>query len=429
MRRARQFLVGCGLLLAASGGVWANKALDILESDARAGKGGFPVPEYEETRETVSADPKVIVEVDLSLPRHWDTELEPLFPVEPLGGPGLSAFALRGLYEWRYERGEIDGAAGGDVEMDSSRVRRARLGMALRTFYNTELEGQALFDGGGSYRGIETLKVRVPLSEAVALTVGKFQVPFTLENTQDAAVRWTPELSPLVAQMAPANSLGVMLGGRGGDLEWKVGWFSGDAARGIPDLGGGGFLLAGLAYHINGVVPHGDGSASSSYNRLHLDYLYNFEGAESESIPMAYRHLVSAGFQSSSGRVDVMGDFLLASGDESTAFGLALSGSYWLMEDALRLVGRYNFSSSDDPGGVLSGWGIPNAGSDGLQALSYPVESSGEWLNSIYVGLNVHLYQDNLILSTGLDFRNLKEVVGGDEIDSWTWLTGGRMAF
>lgn len=406
----------------------ANEALDLLEANPGSGVGTVRVtgPDPAASREE-TLDPGT---VDPSLPRRWNTELQPSFKIRLTEAePVVSEVAARGLFEWRMEGGELSLEDGGDTKIDSSRLRRARLGLALLAYYDTEIQIEGLFDGGGSYRGLETLKARIPVGGDRALTLGKFPPPFTLEYAQDPAVRWFHEMSPLVTQIVPASSLGALLEGHEGNWDWKGGWFSGNADRDLPSFDGNGYVLAGVGYSING--PAGGDAGGTGYQRWHFDYIHNFDKMRSESVPLGYEHLVATGFQLSSGRLDFMGDFLLAKGDAGSVWGMSLAGGYWLMDDALRLVARYDYASSDDLGGVLAGWGVPRSGSDAVQPFAYPELRAGGELQSIYSGLNLHLFDHNLILSSGLEFRTLSDVIDadGDTIDSWIWQAGGRLAF
>ncbi|MDB4538033.1 hypothetical protein N9230_05420, partial [Akkermansiaceae bacterium] len=119
----------------------------------------------------------------------------------------------------------------------------------------------------------------------------------------------------------------------------------------------------------------------------------------------------------------------LAKGNDQTAWGVTAAGGYWLVEDAVRLVGRYHYAKSREDGGVLVGWGVPGTGTDAGQPFGSPLSTSASELHSIYGGLNFHLFEDNLLLGTGLEYRNLSGVVGEGDFDSWGWNTWARFAF
>ena len=394
----------------------ANEALDLLEAEAGQAQNVFEhaarVPAS--AQDTVQA-PKNFPKPDPQFPMRWATDVPPKFPFEI---SPQTTVAPRGLFEYQYRDGEIARGA---------RLSRARVGVALETFYGIEILADALFSSSGDYQGWETLRASIPLNDQVFLAAGKFPPPFSTEYSRDAAVRWFPPLSPLTAQIAPSSSLGVMLEGRDHSLDWKVGWFGSDADRSIPSLDGKGYLLASIANASN---RGGDeNNPGPYYQRWHLDYIYNMDGASSESIPMGYRHLVSAGAELSAGRFDFYTEFLLARSSENTAYGVTVAGRYWLLQDALSFVGRYQYATSRDPGGLVTGWGIPSTGSDATSPSDFPIFTTAGQLSSIYGGLNVHLDDDNFVIGTGLEYRSLTDVVDDDDFSSWGWNTFARYAF
>ena len=395
---------------------FANEALNLLERDsgragdvyqdaARAGKASTPGAVVE--KEYVGVDPFLV--------NRWETELAPRYPFELRGG---SVIAPRGLFEYQYnDRSPGRGA----------KLSRARVGVALETYYGIEILADALLSSSGDYQGWESLRASLPLNDQIRLSVGKFPPPFSTGYSRDAALRWFPNMSPLVTQIAPASSLGAMLEGRGKQLDWKLGWFSGDSNRSLPKLDGEGYLLASVAWGTN--LGGSESSPAASYQRWHLDYLHNMDGSRSESIAEGYRHLVAAGVQYSSGRFDFYSDFLLARSGENTAVGVTAAGSYWLLQDAIRLVARYDYATSRNPGGVISYWGIPSTGADALRPSDFPSSTAAGQLNSFYGGVNFHLDDDNFLIGTGVEYRSLVDVIGDDDFSSWGWNTFARFSF
>jgi hypothetical protein len=100
-----------------------------------------------------------------------------------------------------------------------------------------------------------------------------------------------------------------------------------------------------------------------------------------------------------------------------------------LLQDAIRLVARYDYATSRDPGGVISNWGIPLTGSDALRPSDFPVSTAAGQLSSIYGGVNFHLDDDNFIIGTGVEYRSLSDVVDDDDFSSWGWNTFARFSF
>ena len=392
----------------------ANEALDLLDSEL-PGPGQVYLDSADPPKAAQVQAKKKTVPPDRALPERWNIETPSLVT---FGDSLTTRIAPRGGFEYQYQDQRVARGA---------KLSRARLGVELETYYGIELTADVLLSSDGDYEGWDTLQVRVPLSEDIDLSFGKFPPQFGTEYTQDPSARWFPTLSPLLAQVAPASSLGMVAEGDRGGFEWKGGWFSGDARRDIPGIAGDGYLYVSVASSFNG--SGGEEIVTPRFQRWHLDYIYNFDGNDSETIPMAYSHLLATGMQISAGNFDFYSDFLLAEGDDQTAWGVTAAGGYWLVEDAVRLVGRYHYANSREDGGVLVGWGVPGTGTDALGPFGSPASTSASELHSIYGGLNFHVFEDNLLLGTGLEYRNLSGVVGRSDFDSWGWNTWARFAF
>lgn len=413
----------------------ANEALDLLEG--KISEDELTVDELllrEKPQSEVEADGgSEPLRNDRDYSDRWKNRLTPLATVyDDPSNPIIQRVAIDGLAEWGINSGTIEPKSGDSVELNDSQLRRVRLGGIMRAFYNTDLEGRVVADGDG-YQGIDTLKATVHVNEAVQLEVGKFRPGFSQEYRQDPSVRAAPGLSPIVAQMAPANTLGAKVTVWNGSWETGLGYYSGAVDKDLPGFDGGGFVMANLAYTFDGksakVKEGGDAVTAPGHQRWHLDYIYNTSDHPNGSVPRGYRHLLSTGIEVSSGRFDFGGDFLLANGDVDTAWGMSLTSRYWLVEDALRFVGRYNYADTDDAGGLSVGYGVPGALGDSTQPLAgFSQVFAADEFHSFYTGLDWHLYDDYLLLSTGLELRLLKDQVQQDN-SALLWHTGGRVAF
>ena len=425
-------IIGLSVLFASDS--LANEALDYLEG--KLSEDEVTVTDLIKEKEKVEAAEEArkqerILRDDRDYRNRWKNRLVPKGLVyDNESNPIVQRVAIDGLAEWGTVNGEINSDEG--IDINDNQLKRVRLGGMIRAFYNTDLEGRVVGDGNG-YQGIDTLKATVQVTEGIAIETGKFRAPFGQEYRQDPNVRSAPGLSPIVAQIAPSNTLGVRVGATNGNWEMGLGWFSGDQDRNIPGIDGGGFVLANVAYSFDGEVVAGpddeDAVAPAGHQRWYLDYIYNTSPSEGGSIPNEYRHLLSTGIEVSSGRLDFAGDFLLANGGVNTAWGLNMTGRYWLLEDAIRLVGRYNFADSNEPGGVSVGYGVPGAVGDATQPLAgFSTVLSGDEFHSFYLGLDWHVLQDYLLFSTGVEYRLLKDEINGDS-SGVLWHTGGRVAF
>jgi hypothetical protein len=393
-----------------------NEALNLLDRESGGAGDVYQDAVRAETSSRTGLSMKAVYAApDPFLADRWDTEAEPRFPFEARGG---SEIAPRGLFEYQYQDRSIARGA---------RLSRARVGVALQTYYGIEVLADAMLSSSGDYLGWESLRASVPLNDQISLSVGKFPPPFSTEYSRDASIRWFPNLSPLLAQIAPASSIGAMLEGRGEELDWKLGWFGGGTDRSLPGLDGKGYLLASVAASSN--RGGSESSNEAGYHRWHLDYLHNMDAERSESIVRGYRHLVAAGLQYSAGRFDFYSDLLLARGDGNTVTGVTAAGSYWLLQDSIRLVARYDYARSRDPGGVVTGWGIPSIGADAIHPSDFPVSTVARQMTSIYTGINFHLDDNHFIIGSGLEYRSLSDVAGDDDFTSWGWNTFARYSF
>ncbi|MEM9081500.1 MAG: hypothetical protein AAGC74_12500 [Verrucomicrobiota bacterium] len=424
------------ICLAGASGLLANEALDLLEgkiSEEDLTLSGLL--EDEEREPAAGPEPKQKTEVKtVDYSRRWRRSLPPLVTFETdATEPVVQAVAIDGLAEWGYVTGTIERDGGTpDEDLDDNQLRRLRLGGMIRAFYNTDLEGRVVVDGSG-YQGIDTLKATVQVNEGLKVEAGKFRPPFTQEYRRDPEVRIAPGLSPIVAQVAPANTLGVKLTGLSGPWEMGLGWFSGEVDKSLPGFGGSGFILASLAYQFSGLPPESAESTGeevlSTHQRWYVDYIHNLDDGQPGSVPRGYEHVLATGIEVSSGDFDFSGDFVLANGPVDTAWGMSLMGRYWLLRDALRFVGRYGYADTDDIGGLSVGYGVPNASGDSRQPLAgYSTIQTGDELHSFYGGLDWHVIEDYLMFTTGVEYRVLKNQ-NADELSSWLWHSGARVVF
>lgn len=426
-------MVGLSGLFVAHG--LGNEALDLLEGKITEEEVTVSKllerDEPAQESESKEGEEKVLRD-DQDYSSRWKNRLAPLGVVyENEANPILQRAAVDGLLEWGLVNGEIEPKSGASEKIDENQLKRVRLGGMMRAFYNTDLEGRVVADGDG-YQGIDTLKATVQVNEVLKVEAGKFRPPFSQEYRQDPNVRVAPGLSPIVAQVAPANTLGARISASNGPWEMGLGWFGGGVDKDIPELGGG-FVLANLIYTFDGdlVADAGDEDAVAppGHQRWHLDYLYNSSTDPVGSVPNGYKHLLSTGIEVSTGRFDFGGDFVLANGEVDTAWGMTLTGRYWILEDALRFVGRYNYADTDDSGGLSVGFGVPGALGDSTQPLlGYSTVLPADEFHSFYTGLDWHIVEDYLLFSTGLELKLLKDEVNGDS-SSLFWHTGGRVAF
>ena len=416
----------------------ANDALDILEGNKRVEDVALPpLAEGEEEAEEEQKPP-------VFTPKSWSpSPLDPIWSRAVLydnpNDPWIQQLALMGYYEFGASWGEVDVEGAGSVSRDTSRTRRARLGARMKIFGNTEIETVGEFAGDAEFQRLERLKAKTRLPGGYAVEAGKFRPRFGIEGSKDPQEMLTPERALLASMLMPASTLGVSVSQECGPWAWNLGWFSGDNDRYLPGFEGNGFIAAGLAYEAPERLEGGEVIRT----RWHLDYINNLDHRKSGALPRydvggkmaangpqgpirnpAFRHLVSTGFEVEGQRMGMEGDFLLANGDLN-AWGMTLTPSYWVVPERLQLVGRYHYAGTDTPGGLVGGLG---AGSDPY------FDSSplfvGDEFHSFYVGANLHIYQDNVVLMNGVEYSLMKDQAGaGFDTDGWIWHSGARVSF
>lgn len=415
----------------------ANEALDVLEGKKDAAEVALPPAATEEG--SPEGEEEVAPISDVWAPSPPDPVWSKAVLFEDPTNPYLQQLAITGLFHWSGAWGQATPEGGREVDLDGTRTRRARLGARLRAFRNTEIEAVAEFAGESNYNGIERLKGTTRFLENAYVSYGKMKPQFSIEYSTEPQNLLVPERSLLVNMVAPASTLGLMVGQDTNRWDWGLGLFSSDNDSNIPGIKGDGFLVANLAYEDQGKTEDG----SPLRTRWHADYIYNLDGRNSPAIPRynvagrrsangnqliaanpAFRHLFSTGVELEQDRFGFAGDFILANGD-TNAWGLSLTPSYWLLPGTLQLVGRYHYADTDEARGLVGGMGV---GTDPYFD-STPIFVGDEY-HSFYLGANLHVYKDELIIMNGLEHALMKDQAGaGFDTDAWIWHSGARLSF
>lgn len=430
-----------GILLVSIATARANEALDVLEGKKDASEIVLPAGE----EGTAEKDRAVYPEP--TRPGWQARTFDPVWSRAVLfqddNNPWVQHVAVTGFFDWQasFGKAEVDAVGAtpsSAVDLDATRTRRARLGARIRAFRNTEIEATGEMAGNADYSGIERLSARTELRADTGVTYGKFRPQFTAEYRQEPEFSPYPDRSMLVNMIAPASTLGIRFDHRQDDWEYGIGWFSSDSDPYFPSVRGDGVLALNLAR--TSVAMNGD---AITRTRWHLDYLHNFDGGNSGSVPRydvagrrsangnqlvasnpSFRHLFSTGFTLEQERFSFLGDFMLAKGD-TTAWGLTLSPTWWAVPGYLQIVGRYHYAGSDDPGALVA--------TMGASADPYFENSPffiGDEYHSFYLGANAHLYQNRMVLMTGVENIILNDEAGaGFNTESWIWHTGIKASF
>lgn len=430
-------------LLLAAPFAYANEALDVLEGKIDANSIILPpreIPEGEEAEQER-------VENIIYLPPEWaPSPLDAVWSRSVLydnsANPFIQQFAVAGQYDFSASFGKAETIPSGAIparntDLDGTRSRRARLGARILAFNNTEIEAMGEFAGDTQYRGIERLKAYTQVSETTGVTLGKFRPNFGTESRIEPSLSPYPYRGTLTNMVAPPAALGVSIHHAGETLDYDIGWFSSDFDPDFGSMDGDGMLN--LSVSRTFVERTGDTLARTKW---HVDYLHNFDAGRSNPQGYdlagrrsangnqlivqnpAYRHLFSVGVKMDSDSSSFSGDFQFAKGD-STVWGLTLGATHWLIPGTLNLVGRYQYAGTDDPRGIVAAPG--NSGDLRYDASPF---FAGDEYHSFYLGTNLHLYKDSLLIRNGVEYMILNDEVGNSfNTEAFTWQTGAQLSF
>ncbi|MBK1884209.1 hypothetical protein JIN85_17450 [Luteolibacter pohnpeiensis] len=417
----------------------ANEALDVLEGKKKAEDINLPAaPEGS----AVSAP-----EPSYTPPAWSPSPMDSLWAKSVLfqddANPYIQQLAITGFFDFQAAFGEVNVDRSGStpknsVDADGTRTRRARLGARIRAFGNTDIEANAEFAGDSDYSGIERLSARTELNENASLTYGKFRPTFTTEYSTEDEFLLTPDRSMLTNMIAPSQTLGIRYNQKWKDWEYGAGWFSGDRDPNIPGIQGNGFIslnarrtfiessdetkLRGV-WHVD-YINNMDGNTSDSITRYNVKGRRSANGNQLVNENPSFRHLFSTGVTLEQDRYSFAADFMYAKGN-SDVWGISLTPSYWAIPGTVKIVARYHYADSNDPGALVT-----TMGTSSDPAFDDSPFYVGDEFHSFYLGANLHLYQDRMLLMSGLEYDILKDETGGGfNADAWIWHTGARLSF
>jgi hypothetical protein len=431
-------------LAALLGTLHANEALDILEGKKNANDVVVAPPAGEApilsgAVGTASADGKVTKPFVPSEPSEFSKKSHEIFDpiwakttiIKDEENPYIQELTMIGLFEATGAWGQVETTTATTTaqrNLDDIAMRRAQLGARMKAFYRTEITGVVEMAGNSRMNGIQTLKARTEISENTGITIGKFRPLSNQENGTPDGELLTTERSLFSNMIAPADSLGVMFDAKNKDWSYNLGWFSGDYSDMIPNVKNNGFINAGMAYETTGKTETGVPLRS----RWYLNLLHNLDKDGSEVMPRHphgssayYDDIVSTGFSVQQDRFGLQGDFMIARGDKN-AWGFTLTPSYWIMPSTIQLVGRYHYADTDQINALSGGYGTTT---DPFFSGNESVINGDEY-HSFYFGANVHLYENRMIISNGIEYSIFKdELDTGDETKSLLWQSGARLSF
>lgn len=339
--------------------------------------------------------------------------------------PILQEFKLRGRYQG--QSWEVDDANGSQSDWED---RRSRFGFDAKLFEKTiELRADFQSNDGFNdfYDGLVDAYVRWKPTSGLSFTLGKTKPLIGqydwLESTNSQP---TFERSQIFNQLNINRATGLTVEQAIDAFSWRAGIYSNEtpATTGgtgsfgdgeFGDLNGGISFTLGVGYDFRHLL-------GTDKAELRLDWLHS-EREAGDLVLGRYDDIISTSFAVRQAAAAVVFETYFASGGDGTysdVFGFLIQPTYDLIPKTLQLVGRYSYSNSDGPLGVVG---------QGRYERTVAANSGlGDAYHAIYGGAQYFIYGDKLKLMAGAEWARI-ENGSGDSYDGFTLLTGIRLSF
>ncbi|MEO0017225.1 MAG: hypothetical protein RLZZ522_508 [Verrucomicrobiota bacterium] len=283
--------------------------------------------------------------------------------------------------------------------------------------------------------------------DELSIAYGKMKMPISEEQRQSSKAIYTIERSMLSSKLAGEESrpTGILLDASKGDWRGRLGCFSGEDDADFLAAWNDGFTQ----FYSLTWQPRDDFHLALDYSTTHRSGTDDALGYQSAvalgSTYQTKRWGVQASLvygdngygdptDSAKNRANRQGDF----------YGAGIMPWYWLVEDQLQLVCRYDYARAEESEGLqLSSRYLRGHHDDPLVD---DKNGRGDLYNSWYLGLNYYLCGDNAKIMAGVQFedmasRDLRKVErpkkqGGDyyvtdygDLKAFTYVIGFRTAF
>ena len=303
------------------------------------------------------------------------------------------------------------------------KLRRMRLGVKTELFDQLTLHFEADFDPQGrnpTYKRLTDFYAEWSRSDALALTVGKQGVGFTMDGSTSSKELMTIDRSNLANNMwFPQEYVpGVSVSGELGRWVYHLGGFSsGEANREFGRFSGSTFGLATLGYDLSE-------SLSAEDSLLAVNYIYQSPDIDNTFTRML-QHMVSVNFRYEQDRWGVRTDVSSASGylGQSDLWGLTVM-PFFNVTDKLQVVARQTYLTSEQADGVRLAR-YENRVTDNMGNL---IDTRGDRYNEFYAGVNYYFYGHKLKLQSGLQFGDMNDL-GVDTYSGVSSVTGMRVSW
>lgn len=383
--------------------------------------------------------------------------------------PYIQEFAITGRFQWQYAYLDGKGSHQGGsrrLSYDTEEIRRVRLGFELKFLNYFKLEADADLvddlaptglesDHDIQYADIYAATLTFDAQEAFKMksldklrfSVGKHKVSISAEKDMSSRDIKTVERSSLSDYITPPSSTGFAVRLDKGPWEINAGIYSGDEEPEFAKFNGDNdyFYTLHLGYTV-------DKPAFFDKSNIDLRGILNGDEEANASVnpnsPGAFNPhwAVSLSTTSRKGRFGLLTDLIYGENGreysmgkkriernperEGSFWGVVVLPTYWLVEDRLEAVFRYQYAESSRPEGFRIGSRYSRRAGESLN-FTGPNDLSngrGDSHHNAYLGLNYYLCGDNAKVMFGVEYDDL-DSGSQDVYEGYTGWAAFRMYF
>ena len=348
----------------------------------------------------------------------------------------------------QYQQAWIDGDAGGqDFWYDSEgQFRRARLGAQIKFLNMFTLKGNAdmLADSrpsGGDldwgYANIYEAALTFNAKKAFNISghdkfnigYGKSEIKLTQESLTSSKKIKTIERSAMANKLMPTNLTGAWIDAQRGKFSYYLSVFTTVKDNEFADWNAGQLYLARAAYDFT--------DSTSFENAEALEgFIYADNDGVSDST-IGFDWAASAAVSIQQGRANYVANLVYGENRDDAKsltqrgnfWGVVLMPTYWITENRLEAVFRYQYAHASEAEGVrLNSRYARNAGDVRQENISALRNGRGDEHHSVYLGLNYYLCKDNSKVMAGVEWDDISSD-GNNVYEGITYGVAYRMYF
>jgi phosphate-selective porin OprO and OprP len=308
------------------------------------------------------------------------------------------------------------GADQGDL--DEWNTRRFRVGPRVQLFRTLTVASEVELnpqERDPFYVRLTDVYVQWSRNAALAVTVGKQGMPFTMDGSTSSKELLTIDRSNLTNNMwFPQEYLpGISVSGRAAPWTYRAGLYSaGEANREFGKFDGGVTTLALLGYDFGQRLGVKEALLSGNY-------VYQSPDTDN-TFTRQLEHVMSLNLKLEDDRWGLRTDLSTGAGyfSQRDLWGVMLM-PYFNVTDKLQAITRYTYLNS--------------AGPNGVQLATYEnrvVRGRGDEYNEFYLGANYFFYGQKLKLQSGLQWADMNDAAAdGGDYSGASWTTGLRIGW